>query len=349
MSLTTELAALTPWCRQLPDTARVELLCTESPQLPGPADSLVVRFRSCLADATDPDLIELVRAVGELVIRVDGCATGHPPPAAARLAEVLAALGLDGRLQLWPAPGTGGQATARREELDVVRLPASRRQLVSWLRPDPAARRHAPSGPDADPPPEPPGAERPATAQQHVVSCLRALLGGRPAPPTAHELPSPALDLRSRGCVACGTCVRACPTGALELRSTQRTDSSDSAEIQGIDKSAGSGHPARVDLVLDPTACVGCQRCEILCPADALSDVGRISWGRLLTESDPDLLEALTTRVCERCRTEYAGDEATVLCSVCRMRQASPFGSVLPPRYLAPHVYGHPDSGAGPG
>ena len=53
-----------------------------------------------------------------------------------------------------------------------------------------------------------------------------------------------------RECVACGSCLRVCPRGAIHIRS-------------GVTAQVDSG------------ACVGCGRCAKICPADVITIVQR--------------------------------------------------------------------------
>ena len=121
--------------------------------------------------------------------------------------------------------------------------------------------------------------------------------------------------------------MRSCPTAALSLSPTPGTSNT-------------------VALELDPAACIGCDRCLALCPVQALTDHGPLSWVDL-AKTPTTVLETVQVKDCERCRAPFGGEGA--LCQVCQMRRTKPFGSWLPPGYVAPRVYAarQPDSVTG--
>lgn len=310
-----DLAVVTRWCKGQPAGVHLEVLCAESPPLRGLRDQVVVRLTGCLADACAADLAELAAASRSVVLRVDGCTHRAPGSGATQVTALLAALGAAESLQVWMREPGGVQCVAGRAEHGVRALPAPRRALFGSV----LATRSAPQQ----------GVDHPGqrgldhSAQRRVVLALRTLIGGAPVGAGAAALPADALDLHSSGCTACGTCVKACPTGVLALRET--------------------AHPGGRSLTLDVVGCIGCGDCVTLCPADALSSDGPLDWGRLLGGPDEVALEEMLTRTCRRCRTEFAGGAADRdLCLVCAERRANPFGSTLPPRYVSPHLYRPP-------
>lgn len=142
--------------------------------------------------------------------------------------------------------------------------------------------------------------------------------------------------ITSTGCTACSTCVRSCPTGALDLRPVPPKHS-EPPEPPGP---AGAAH-GFWRLSVDLSACIGCGRCLALCPVEALRDEGPMSWAELAAE-DRTVLESVEVRPCRKCRTPFGGEGE--LCQVCQLRQSNPFGSWLPPGYVAPRVYAPPVS-----
>lgn len=116
----------------------------------------------------------------------------------------------------------------------------------------------------------------------------------------------------SEACTACGTCARACPTGALEFEIT-----SDSYV-----------------LTLTPEACLGCDLCKHVCAPGAISLNHAPTFGEIFgTQSDILLQEGALTH-CERCHAAFAAKPGQRLCPVCEFRHKNPFGTTLPPGLL---------------
>lgn len=302
-----DLEVLALWARRQHRPPRLELRCAEADADPATSgDVEAVRLTGCVGEASLGSLADLVASAAGLVLRPDACHE-DPSPAVADLVAALESVGAADRLEVWRGAVDDDRTTARHRgrggrELDVRRLPPRRRGVVGWFLPEPDA---------PETPPLPPA--------RRTVPALLAVLGDRPVPDAAAGTASPALDLASSGCTACGTCVRACPTDALAL-------------VGGDDD--------RRRLEFAAPACVGCRRCIDLCPADALRGDTRLAWGTLLTAErdrsgpggDAVVLEELDMAVCERCRTPFAGDGA--LCPVCASRRADPFGSTMPPHLV---------------
>ena len=347
----------------------------------GPHDHLV-RWEGCLRALSPAPLAELVAAAPLLVLDLTGCSCVEPgpavimptgttsaaptpaghtsaattpaepadPPAAAFLHPVLAELGAAHRLEVLaltpgrsgyrPGPGRG-RATGRASTVDA--LPVGRRALFAWAAPRREAHRDDTIPTVERLAPDPSGGHGEAGDQVRLVRALAEIrrqvvgsAGGSPATSTAahaelsdrpsgrsspHAAPR-SRDLHSQGCTACGTCVRSCPTAALDLR---------------------QGDAGTVTLTLDLAACIGCGRCQALCPVEAIHDVGPVTWAHLARESSTPL-ETICVQHCARCRTPFGGEGE--LCQVCRMRRSDPFGSWLPPGYVAPRVYAPPPTGS---
>jgi NAD-dependent dihydropyrimidine dehydrogenase PreA subunit len=114
-------------------------------------------------------------------------------------------------------------------------------------------------------------------------------------------------------CSACGTCTRACPVGALELKT-------------------GDGH---FRLNFAPKACVGCDICAHLCPEQAIAVNHTPRIGEVFGEDE--ILQLHTGRFskCERCHSPFVpADPASKLCSLCEFRRQNPFGARTPPALL---------------
>lgn len=125
---------------------------------------------------------------------------------------------------------------------------------------------------------------------------------------------APAIALSASSCTACGTCVRICPAGALDLQS-------DSGQ----------------ELMLDGAACIGCRQCIHYCPASALSAPRQLTFNEIFSTPQPQTLTRLLSARCKRCGSVFGfpvdhnqSVAAPEFCPVCTARMASPFGSVLP-------------------
>lgn len=347
---------LARWALRLGDHEVLHLSCTDATADPGAAGTWI-RWGGCLGGVEMPDLVTLAAIAPRLVLHLGTCrhqAASTP----ARAAAFLEHLGLGHRLRVQDGvtPARRGTPAVGSDDRSDS-LPLSRRDLLPWVRRERggagagagreqgvrwaagAARRapvpsagHGEAGPQVRlaaalrelSRQEAPGVPRPDPTGDRMVT------PGADEPTAApHPVPRPsAHQLASAGCTACQTCVRACPTSALELR-------------KGA-KAVASGD-ASLTLVLERSACIGCLRCLSLCPVGALSDEGPIGWGELCTGPVQDVLEEVRVRPCARCRTPFAGEGD--LCQVCEMRQENPFGSWLPPGYVAPRVYAPPSSG----
>lgn len=297
-----DLEVLALWSRRQTRPPRLELRCAEAVAGLAASDDDVdpVRLGGCLAHATSGCLAEVVSAARGVVLRLDACEE-DPSRAVADLVDALRAVDARDRLLVWRtdggvAPGARGRAG---RELDVGQLPPRRRGLVGWFLPEPDEAE------EVSPP-----------RHRRIVPALLTVLGERPVPESASDVESPALDLVSSGCTACGTCVQVCPAGVLAL-----------------DGSADDTHRR---LEFTAAGCIGCRRCIDLCPADALRGDTHLDWGTLLTagreapaqDRGAVVLEELSTARCARCRAPFAGDGN--LCPVCASRRADPFGSTMP-------------------
>lgn len=341
------VSTLAAWARNLPPDEEVALICAEAPpdRRAGAPGGQHVRMEQCLQTLSAADLAEMVAATPRLILRLDTCGgPGSPsvetPTAVSLLVEILSELGARERLVV-DAPSTAHRgASTGSSERTVRALPVRRRAIFPWT--GQIEHRNAPSGSSTSD-----GAlrRRPQTAEGHgeareqlrLAQALREIHrqthnGGTDEDQPDHT-PEPFLSpshtrprsrrLAAEGCTGCATCARSCPTAALSMTvASQQSD------------------PVR--LTIDPAACIGCGHCIAVCPAQALTDAGPMSWSQLAASSH-ETLATIELRPCTRCRTPFSSDGD--LCDVCRLRQREPFGSFLPPTYLAPHVYAAPPPG----
>lgn len=123
------------------------------------------------------------------------------------------------------------------------------------------------------------------------------------------EVDGPGLALVASGCVACGVCEKACPTGALTIRRLP----------------SGPGR-AIVTLAEVDASCIACEACIDLCPVEALSAPTPTSWEQALGEERARPLASVPVRECERCKAPVPLREGKTLCPTCEAQRANPFG-----------------------
>ncbi|MGB3714838.1 MAG: 4Fe-4S binding protein [Candidatus Promineifilaceae bacterium] len=118
-----------------------------------------------------------------------------------------------------------------------------------------------------------------------------------------------ALITVSDECTACGTCARACPTGAFEFELSSTSFS----------------------LKFIPELCIGCGICDRVCAPKAITIDTAPDFGQVFGRNGDNVLQQGGLIRCERCGTPFASRAAKRLCRVCEFRQKNPFGSMMPP------------------
>ena len=298
----------------------VELVCAAHPQpglgLPGAA---AIRAPRCLA-ALGPAVYLGLLAQGfdTVIARLDYCA-GCPIGAVRREIE--------GALRDTTALLDAGQATQRargvdqppagawqkRAVYDAKQPPVSRRNLLRLFRPEPQAE--APTLIRDDPS----AGAAPPKERRLLLKAIRRLVAPAALDPAAPLALDGFVQIEAdETCSACGSCARACPTGALRF------------QVDGdhfwLAHSAG--------------ACTDCGVCLDVCEPQALRRAGAPAF-QAVVEPEPRLLREGALRACGRCGAKYAGPEDSGLCPVCAFRRQHPFGSRLP-RQLAVAPHGRP-------
>lgn len=121
------------------------------------------------------------------------------------------------------------------------------------------------------------------------------------------------LDVDPNLCVSCPVCSRGCPEGALQLVTSGKGDTEETA------------------LVHFPLLCRSCESCVELCPEGAIASGGKRPWrkGNPLPEQ-PRALNRQRTTNCKMCGFKIPASQGE-LCEHCRYRQENPFGFRLPP------------------
>ncbi len=291
-----DLSALLRWIADEPDGPDIELVCAEHGDASrGSVNVAVVRVPGCLASVSAVSYLELIAAgAPHVTVRVDGCRqVEQVRQAASEAGQFLEASGRAAALTC-SAESTGRRS---RVELDLRKLPLSRRRLLRFAVPK-AAQLPVTTAPE----------------RERLLAVLQRLrppeAGGRPA---LAELAAPSADLVATGCNGCGVCVRSCAAGAIR----QEWPNQEQGSV--------------VHLLFSARACTDCQRCVSLCPVGALSRRSAASWGQLLDERTPRLLAVTHLKRCVRCHAMFRADDDQERCPTCTFRAANPFGSHLAP------------------
>ncbi|MFW5942153.1 MAG: 4Fe-4S dicluster domain-containing protein [Chloroflexota bacterium] len=285
-----------------------EIICEHHPHpQQGPA-AAAIRVRGCLAGLGAAAYVQLSTLSAErITIRTDACAECPWGDLAGQIEQQLEEA--TGVLQPWSQRPTLHRYDAidedkqqRRPVYPAHSPPVSRRALFRF------------------------GAERQpeiaAVADGHHPFRERLrLLGALPALPAydavvAGETGMPrsrfaALTV-SEACSACGTCARACPSGALQLH---------------LDEGA-----KRFTLDFSLQACLACGVCVDLCPEEAVELQPGPTVAEFMSAPAATTVREGALQRCSRCSVWFASAKADArLCPVCDFRRRNPFGSRMPP------------------
>jgi len=110
-------------------------------------------------------------------------------------------------------------------------------------------------------------------------------------------------------CSACGTCVRACPTGALQMETTE----------------------SRFQLTFSPQICLGCDICHHVCVPDAITLTHDPTFHQVFAGAADQIVQQGELASCSRCRAPFAVRDGAELCPICEARRQNPFSSIMPP------------------
>lgn len=110
-------------------------------------------------------------------------------------------------------------------------------------------------------------------------------------------------------CTACGTCARACPTGALQMETSE----------------------SRYQLTFSPQICLGCDICHHVCVPNAITLTHDPTFAQVFAGEADQIMQQGDLTSCSRCRTPFAARDDSDLCPVCEFRRQNPFGSLMPP------------------
>lgn len=118
----------------------------------------------------------------------------------------------------------------------------------------------------------------------------------------------------SETCTACGVCVRACPTAALQF--TNEAD-------------------RNFQLAFQPEKCNACGACTAVCRAEAIELEDTPTFEQVFGNPDPVLLHSGELTRCDHCNTLYAARPGSYLCEICEFRLKNPFGAKMPPGFAS--------------
>ena len=306
--------------RRLGDVETLELVCAAhaNPGYGPVSSTAVVRIGGCLACIGPATLLSLLAAgTRRIVVRADACEGCSPWNAGGGLRgiltetrEILAAVGQAERLPDWSnaAAGPWGERTV----VDANNPPVSRRDMFRLLAAQAPGVVATVMGLETA---APAVEERktPPVERRRLANALRRMTGLQSdAPPDVRMLharmPQAFSSLAvNDDCTACQVCVRACPTGALDMPATENA----------------------YRLLLDVAACVHCGLCIQLCQPGASSQAGPPTVRDFLATEKREL-HAGQLRRCPQCGARFGGRPDARLCPVCEYRTTHPFGSVMP-------------------
>jgi len=115
----------------------------------------------------------------------------------------------------------------------------------------------------------------------------------------------------SQECTACGTCVRVCPSNALDIEFDQQK--------------------THYQLKFTPQYCIGCEACVHVCAPGAITVRTAHSFDDVYGFEEPEVVrEGLLAR-CVRCKTYFTAQPEQRFCPICNFRKKNPFGFQIPP------------------
>jgi formate hydrogenlyase subunit 6/NADH:ubiquinone oxidoreductase subunit I len=152
-----------------------------------------------------------------------------------------------------------------------------------------------------------PGQKAAPPERRRLISALRQLPAAKSETPLPDGLPFVRFAV-SADCTACGVCARACPTGALHMRTLE-----DHFELTFV---AGE--------------CTACGLCVKFCKDGALRHDGALSLAEVLNPQ-PVVLKTGPLKHCTKCGAPFAGQAESTLCPICEMRRKNPFGQLIQP------------------
>jgi Fe-S-cluster-containing hydrogenase component 2 len=288
----------------------IELLCEKHPQPENGFDeSTGIRVRGCLAGLGSGTLIALI-ALGQkrVRLRTDACNACEWAVLGSSVdSQVNAARSI---LQAWEQKELIScepslENSSVRPFWDSQNPPLSRRDLFRMLSKQGQIALARAMEEDVTPSGRKPGRDR-----LRLLSAVSHL----PEFSTDKDFCLDGVDFAtvtvSETCTACGTCARACPTGAMQF-------------LKNDENMAFA-------LLVENRLCIGCDICSHVCLPGSLHIDRTTTFMEIFVTEKVTLREGELSK-CSQCGSFMAKRAESNLCSLCEYRRKHKFGSVLPP------------------
>lgn len=297
-------------CLQRLDVETLEVVCQQhkTPSLGLAGKTAAIQVRGCLAGLGTASYLQLATtSLMRVVVRTDACAACSWQTLPEQVRRQI------DQAQTWLQAWQRADFVQELPSLDEpVKRPVHRADAP------PMSRRDLFRGKVQEPPPiDVTSSLNPFHQRLRTINALQQLprdaFDLSAAAPCEAGFASPIVD---QSCSACGTCVRACPSGALAL-----------------EQDGDEGH---FQLTFALQACLACDVCAHLCPEQALTVRHEATLGQILSAPvETILFEGIVER-CRRCNGSFAAHSMNDgLCSVCAFRLDNPFASRMPATLFA--------------
>lgn len=297
-------------CTERLGTQSCEIVCGLNPNIEtgDAAAATAVRIRGCLAGLGVGAYLGLAsQGLKKVVVRLDACADCPwqtlRPQVESQVAQARGLLAMWGQAETVVCVDEVRDDFRKRPFYKASSPPLSRRDIFRWR--------------DAEKKAAEPDAAKTTTAYHERLRLLRAI---KQMPPPSE--PGQATSLAGLGfalmtvsdeCTACGTCARACPTGALHMEMTESS----------------------YQLTFSPQICIACDICTHVCAPKAIALMYDPAFDQIFETAVEQIVQQGSLTRCSSCRTPFAAQSGTKLCPVCEFRRQNPFGSLLPPELAA--------------